>query len=199
MDGNLAYADEPRTELIGGKIVAMSPHPTYNHNQIAGHIYAIFVAYLKGKTCTAISDNLSLFLEEGKEEYCPDVMVVCDPSKRKENGIHGAPDLVVDVLSPSTSKRDRTHKKDVYAQHGVKEYWIVSPRECSIEQYILEDGQLNLHEIYTYYSERELEKMREKERAEVVTHFKCTLFDDLDIDLADIFYDLLPSGPWAED
>jgi len=192
MNTNLAYKEEPRTEIIDSQIVAMSPRPTFNHNRIASHIYTIFDSYLKGEICTAIADGTDLYLVDQKEEYVPDMMVVCDRSKLRKDGVHGAPDLAVEVLSPSTSKRDRTHKKDVYAQCGVREYWIISPRERSIEQYFLEDGQLNLHEVYTYYPDDELAEMKEEDRAEVVTHFKCSLFEDLNIQLSDIFYDLLP-------
>lgn len=192
MSTNLAYKEEPRTELIGGKVVAMSPRPAFNHNRIASHIYTIFDSYLKGKICTAIADGTDLYLVDEKEEYVPDMMVVCDRSKLRKDGVHGAPDLVVEVLSPGTSKRDRKHKKDIYAQCGVREYWIVSPGEQAIEQYFLENGKLELHEVYTYYPDDELAGMKEEDRAEVVTHFKCSLFEDLDINLSDIFYDLLP-------
>jgi len=193
MNTNLAYQDEPRTELIDGQVVAMSPRPAFNHNQIASHIYALFDHYLKGKTCTAIADGTDLYLVKGKERFIPDVMVVCDRSKLKRDGVHGAPDLAVEVLSPSTSKRDRKHKQAVYAHCGVREYWIVSPGDRSIEQYFLEDGNLNLQEIYTYYPESELMEMDEEDRADIATHFKCSLFDDLDVYLSDIFRDLLPN------
>jgi len=196
MDTSLAYKEKPRTELIGGQVVAMSPRPTFNHNRIASHIYSIFDNYLKGKTCTAIADGTDLYLLERREEYIPDMMVVCDRSKLKRDGVHGAPDLAVEVLSPSTSKRDRTHKRDIYAKCGVKEYWIVSPGERAIEQYFLENGKLELQEVYTFYPDDELEAMEEKDRAEVATHFKCSLFEDLDIHLSDIFYDLLPDFPY---
>jgi len=130
---------------------------------------------------------MDLYLTE-ENQFIPDFMVVCDPDKIKSDGVHGAPDLVVEVLSTSTMRNDRTHKKDVYARCGVREYWIVSPAEKSIEQYFLEDGQFVLHDIYTLHADWELEQMSEEERAAVVTHFKCSLFDDLDISLEDIFY-----------
>ncbi len=116
-------------------------------------------------------------------------MVICDRSKIKPNGVHGAPDLVVEVLSPGTAKNDRTYKKEVYAQCGVREYWIVSIGDKSIEQYFPENGQFVLHEIYMLHPDWELASMSAEERAAVVTHFKCSLFDDLDISLEDVFYD----------
>ena len=110
-------------------------------------------------------------------------MIVCDPNKIKSRGVFGAPDLVVEVLSPSTAKNDRGYKKDVYAKYGVKEYWIAVPETKSIEQYLLTYGQLLLNEIYTippdYFTEEEC--------AEFVQEFRCSLYDDLLIKLADIF------------
>ncbi len=117
----------------------------------------------------------------------PDFMVVCDPKKIQPKGIFGAPDLVAEVLSPSTAHRDRSYKKDVYEQAGVKEYWIVSTAEKSVEQYLLQDGRFVLANTYTQYPDYLLEDMTEEELAALVTEFKCSLYDDLLIKLADIF------------
>lgn len=192
MRSNLAYyEDAPREELIGGKIIAMSPRPLYNHNRVAGRIYKLFEDYLEDRSCAAISDGTELFLTE-EDRFVPDFMVVCDPNKIKRNGVHGAPDLVAEILSPSTSKRDKMYKKNVYEKCGVREYWLVDTLNRSIEQYLLEDGRLELREIYTLFQDDDLEQMNEEERAAVSTHFKCSLFDDLDIALADIFKKLIP-------
>jgi len=187
MSGNLAYQEDRREELIGGKVVVMSPRPSVNHNRVAFNIAFLFERYLRGKRCTPFADGTDLYLTD-EEQYIPDFMVVCDPEKIKLDGIHGAPDLVVEVLSPSTVKNDRTHKKEVYAKCGVWEYWIANPVDKSIEQYFLENGQFVLHDIYALHADWELAKMSEEERAAVVTHFNCSLFDDLDIFVEDIFY-----------
>jgi len=186
MDGNLAYQEEFKEELIGGKIVMMAPAAT-NHTFVSGNIYAIFWHYLRGKKCTPISDGSTVFLTE-EDHFIPDVMVICDPSKVKKDGVYGAPDLVVEVLSPSTMHRDKTHKKDVYAKCGVREYWLVSPGDKSIDVYRGENGKFSLHSVYALHPDWELARMSEEERAAVVTHFKCGLFDDLDIALSDVFY-----------
>lgn len=191
MNSNLAYQEEVRTELIGGKVVAMSPRPAWNHVSAVGNIYNIFSYYLRGKACVPIMDGFDLFLTE-KDHFVPDMMVVCDRNKIKPDGVHGAPDLVVEVLSPRTAKYDREHKKKVYEKCGVREYWIVSPGEKTVEQYLLRDGQLALEEIYVLYPDYTLQRMSEEECAAVVTHFKCSLFDDLEIALADIFQRMLP-------
>ena len=187
MSGNLAYQEERREELIGGEVVAMSPSPGWNHVAVAGNIYKIFANYLSGKKCTPIQDGFDLYLDDGNQ-FVPDFMVVCDPGKIKGNGVFGAPDLVVEVLSPSTMRNDKTRKKNAYARCGVREYWLVSPAEKSVEIYRLDNGDLILSDIYAVHQDWELAQMNDEERAAVVTRFKCSLFDDLDISLEDIFY-----------
>lgn len=187
MNDNLAYREERNIELIGGEVVAMSPSPVWNHMAVSGNIYGIFRDYLKGKKCTPIQDGFDLHLSE-EDVFIPDMMVVCDPDKIRPDGVHGAPDLVVEVLSPSTAKNDRTRKKDVYARCGVREYWLVSPGDKLVEVYRAEGTELVLHDIHTLYPDWMLARMSEEERAAVVTHFKCSLFDDLEISLEDIFY-----------
>ena len=187
MNENLAYQDPVWEELIDGKVVLMSPRPTVNHNFVASNIYSIFNRYLKGKGCTPFSDGTDLYLTE-KDRFVPDGMIVCDRDKIQTDGVHGAPDLVVEVLSPSTAKNDIGHKKDVYEACGVKEYWIVSPAEKSVEQYILTDGKYRLHQVYSVYPDWMLAKMKPEEREAVITEFRCSLYDDLNIKVEDIFY-----------
>ena len=191
MNSNLAYREEFREELIGGKAVAMSPRPMYNHNHIAFNIAVLFSNYLRGKPCTAIPDGTDLYLTE-EDRFVPDVMVVCDRDKIRRDGVHGAPDLVVEVLSPSTMRNDRMRKKKVYQACGVREYWLVDPENRTIEQYLLQDGKLELNMVYASCRDDELERMSEQEKAELETHFQCSLYSDFDIALEDIFSGLLP-------
>ena len=185
MNSNLAY-EESWEELIGGEVVAMSPRPAMDHNRVASNIYRLFSSYLKGRRCEAIADGTELYLTE-EDRFVPDGMIVCDPEKIKRDGVHGAPDLVVEVLSPSTGRYDRGHKMKVYAACGVREYWLVSPKEKFVEQYLLENGTLAFHEMYTVMPDYLLERMKEEEKAALVTEFKCSLFDDLSIRLEDVF------------
>ena len=194
MNSTFAYQEESWEELIDGTVVAMSPRPIVNHNRIAFNIAKIFDRYLEGKTCSAISDGVDLFLTE-KDRFVPDVMVVCDPSKIHWNGVFGAPDLVVEVLSPKTARYDRRHKKDVYESCGVKEYWIVDPANRTIEQYLLQNGSLQLEVVYISYPDYALAALSEKERTEVVKHFRCSLYGDLDISLDEIFSGLVSDHP----
>jgi Uma2 family endonuclease len=188
MSDNLAYQEERREELIGGKVVMMAP-ASAEHVYTAGSIYNIFKNYLKGKNCIPFSDGLLVHLTDDNK-FVPDMMVVCDRSKIKSDGVHGAPDLVVEVLSPSTAKDDRTRKKEVYEACGVPEYWLVSPTDKSIEVYLLESGKYILHDVYTVRPDWVLAQMTDEERSAVVTEFKCHLYDDLLIRLDDIFGDL---------
>ena len=127
-----------------------------------------------------------------EDRFVPDVMVVCDRDKIRRDGVHGAPDLVVEVLSPSTMRNDRMHKKEVYQACGVREYWLVDPENRTIEQYLLREEKLELNAVYVSIPDYELERMSEKEKAEVETHFRCSLYSDFDIALEDIFSGLLP-------
>lgn len=193
MNSNLAYQDDAwekrREELIDGKVFLMAPAAA-NHILVSGNIYNIFRNYLKGKKCVPFMDGMKVFLSE-KNHFVPDMMVVCDRDKIKRNGVHGTPDLVVEVLSHGTAKNDRSYKKDAYERSGVPEYWIVDLSNRSVEVYLLEDGRYKLDNIYILYSAEELEDMTDEEKSALVTEFKCHLYDDLIIRLDDIFYDLI--------
>ena len=114
-------------------------------------------------------------------------MVVCDPDKVKPRGIVGAPDLVVEILSRSTGRYDRGHKRDVYEKHGVREYWIVDPIRLSLEQYVLTDGKFHLRDMYHKYPKAVLADLRETERAAIPTEFQCAIFDGLTVRLDELF------------
>ena len=189
MQDNLAYRDPVREELIDGKVVAMSPRPSVNHNWISDNITYIFKNHLRGKNCVPFSDGVDLHLSK-KDIFVPDMMVVCDRNKIKRRGVYGTPDLVVEVLSPSTAGRDRGYKKDLYEASGVPEYWIVDPAARSIEVYLLSDGRYFLSGVYYFHTAEELEDLTEEEKDELAAEFKCHLYDDLVIRLEDIFGDL---------
>ena len=114
-------------------------------------------------------------------------MIVCDRDKIKWDGVHGAPDLVVEILSPSTAARDKGYKKDVYEASGVREYWIVNPMDRSVEVYLLVNGRFALDDIYYILPPEQMEAAKDKCR----TQLKCHLYDDLVIRLEDIFSGLI--------
>ena len=188
INDNLAYQEEPLYEILDGKVLAMSPAAP-RHNRIAGNIFLIFGNYLKKKKCVPLGDGTAVYLDE-QNRFIPDFMVVCDRSKIQSKWVYGAPDLLVEILSPSTARNDRMRKKDVYAASGVLEYWIVSPEEQSIEVYLLRDGAYTLDNLYAYCSDEDQADMTEAEKAGLTAEFKCHLFDDLTIRLEDIFGDL---------
>ena len=167
---NAAFFDEEQIpmELINGKIVMMSPRPRVNHTRVAGTIYRIFSAALKGKRCEAFPDDVDLYLDE-KNHFIPDAMIICDPSQVKGDRIDGAPSLVVEVLSPSTELRDRGVKMRAYAAAGVEEYWLVDVVSKRVEVYRQQDGRLEIQRVYTYYSPEE-----QKENAEKPEQFRLS-------------------------
>lgn len=186
---NLAYADEIYYELIDGETVMMTPRPAVNHTLISGNIHTIFNVFLKGKSCIPFGDGVDLYLSEDNR-FVPDGMIVCDRDKIKTRGIYGAPDLVIEVLSPSTAKNDRGKKKDAYEKAEVLEYWIVDPEIRTVEVYILEESKYILDNIYRMFSQNMLEDMTDEEKDNIITEFKCSLFDELVIKLDDIFKNL---------
>lgn len=190
MNRNLAYQEKLWEELIDGEVVLMSPRPSVNHNTVAGNIFILLHQYLKGKTCRPFADGVDLYLTE-KDRFVPDGMVVCNRGKIKADGVHGAPDLVIEVLSPGTARYDRGKKMRAYEKAGVREYWIVNPADKTVEQYLLDVGELVLHDVYSLLPDYMLEKLTEEERAALVTEFRCSLYDDLVISLEDIFADTL--------
>ena len=186
---NLAYKEPPVTELIEGKTYLMSPRPRLQHNFVSSNIYHIFATYLHGKTCKAIADGTDLFLDK-ENHYVPDTMIVCDRSKLKSDGVHGAPDLVVEVLSPSTAQNDRGAKMRHYAAAGVKEYWIVSPIGKSVEVYLNQDGHFELDAMYTIFSNWDLERMDDEERKAIRMEIPVSLYDDFRVSVEEIFEDV---------
>lgn len=186
MNENLAYQEEPREELLNGKIVMMSS-PSVNHNFVAGNIYHAFRSYLKGKTCRAFSDGVDVYLTEN-DRVVPDAMIVCNKDIIKLNGIHGAPDLVVEILSPGTAKNDKGYKKDLYEKSGIKEYWIVDPVSRSIEAWLLSGGKYALDEVYALYPDG---AVTEKEWSESKKEIPVSLYRNFRIPLEEIFQGLL--------
>ena len=120
----------------------------------------------------------------------PDTMIVCDRSKLKSDGVHGAPDLVVEVLSPSTAQNDRGAKMRHYAAAGVKEYWIVSPIGKSVEVYLNQDGHFELDAMYTIFSNWDLERMDDEERKAIRMEIPVSLYDDFRVSVEEIFEDV---------
>ena len=185
LEAQLAYQEEYSDyEIIDGQVYMMS-RPTMSHQRISKNIIGIFDNYLDGKRCEAVLEQ-DVYLSE-EDNFIPDVMIVCNPDIIEEDGIHGVPDLVVEILSKSTAKRDRTDKFLKYEKYGVKEYWIVDPFSKSVAVYLLKDGKFEHDNNYSIYNEFEWRKLTEQERAEAKFEIKVSLYDDFVVQVKDIF------------
>lgn len=153
----LSWDSDVRCELIEGEPMMMAPGPSTAHQDILGELFAQFHAHLKGKPCKAYLSpfDVRLFEQEGDRPadvdtvVQPDLMVVCDKSKVDARGIHGTPDLVIEILSPSTWRHDCLIKYSLYQKAGVKEYWIVDAEKQVVLVHTLEDGQYHAPRVYT--------------------------------------------------
>jgi Uma2 family endonuclease len=128
------WPDEERWELIEGVAYSMSPAPQRWHQEIQARLITGIRLFLKGKPCKAFGAPFDVILPRADESddevdtvVQPDIVVFGDRSKLTKAGARGAPDMVVEILSPSTSKKDQREKFDLYEKHGVREYWIVDP------------------------------------------------------------------------
>ena len=143
----LTWPDDVRYELIDGVAYLMAPAPTLEHQDIAGEIYYQLRQQLEGKPCRPYIAPVDVRLPKRNEAdeaidtvVQPDVIVVCDQGKLDRRGVRGAPDFVVEVLSPSTAFHDHKRKREVYERAGVKEYWLVDPVERTIHIYRLDEN-----------------------------------------------------------
>lgn len=152
----LTWEENERIEIINGEAVMMAP-PSSTHQEISGALFAQLYNYLEGKQCRVYAAPFAvrLFEQDGDAPEDvdtmvePDLSVICDRSKIDKHGCKGAPDMVVEILSPSTRRHDRLVKLDLYQRAGVREYWIVNPEDKTV-QVMLQDGagSLRIHEDY---------------------------------------------------
>lgn len=138
-----------KDEKINGEIVNMSPAPNYQHSVVNGKIYAKILDGLKDSLCLVFMENIDYKYSKDSDDYLePDIIICCDRSKIRGNSYYGTPKFIAEVLSPSTVRRDRGIKMEIYERCGVEEYWIVSPVERAVEIYYLKDGKYVLEDSY---------------------------------------------------
>ena len=180
--------EESRYEIIGGKKVLMAASPKPYHNSIVIQLVVIFGSYLKIKQNGAgIFTGIDVHFPDG-DIFRPDLFIIRNLKDiQRDKAIHGVPDLVVEVLSRSTSKKDFGEKKDSYEKNGVKEYWIINPEDKSIQVYYLTDGKFKLDYVYQNYSDDDLEILEESERNAIKYDIKVSIFDDLTVNVNDVF------------
>jgi Uma2 family endonuclease len=176
----LQWDDEQRWELIDGVPYNMSPAPTFTHQKVSGNIFAAFHHYLLDKACEVLAAPFDVRLSEEEQDgdqeafhvIQPDIVVICDRHKIDRRGCKGAPDLVVEILSPGTAvKRDRRDKFRLYEKYGVREYWIVDPLHETIEVYLLQENGFGEQQLYI--------------KGDVM---EVSIFEDCQIRLDDVFH-----------
>lgn len=176
-------------EIIGGKkFMAPAPNPT--HGGVIMRLGMIIGSYLDANDGGyVLGDNTDVHFPDGTL-LKPDLSIVTEKNSAIIDwgrGINGVPDMVVEVLSKSTKKKDVTIKKDLYEAQGVREYWIVDPWARSVAVYLLRDGKYFLDEDYILFDEEDLNYMTEEEKSEVKHEVPVATLDGLKIPLKYIF------------
>jgi Uma2 family endonuclease len=163
---------EEQLEYIDG-VIYNQASPSTDHQRIVSRLHLALGNYFYGKTCEAMVSPYDIILKNEKEKHKiqPDISIICDEKGFTKNNYVGSPTLVIEVLSPSTSSRDLITKMNLYMRFGIKEYWIVSPKNKEIQIYNFEDCQLK-QELTTYRNNEIL---------------FSNIFENLKIDLSKIF------------
>jgi Uma2 family endonuclease len=151
----LEWPEDARYELIDGEAFLMAPAPLVEHQEVAGEVYRQLANQLDGQPCRPYIAPVDVRLPRTDEVDAaidtvvqPDVLVVCDPAKIDRRGVRGAPDWLLEVLSPSTAAHDQIAKRRTYERAGVREYWLVHPGDRTLTVYLLDNGQYGRPEIY---------------------------------------------------
>lgn len=172
----LTWRFKERIEIIKGKIFKMSPAPARKHQDISAKLFVKIGSYLENKSCKYYSAPFDVRFPNGNNDndpftvVQPDICIVCDHSKLDDKGCNGAPDFIVEILSPSTAAKDIQDKFELYEENGVKEYWIVDPENKILDIFTLKSGKYVL-----------VSKYNEEQNVSPV------LFPDLIIELGKIF------------
>ncbi len=151
----LEWPRDERWELIDGAAHNMGPAPSTRHQLVSIALSAQIYNFLSDKECSVIAAPFDIrFSKEIDDDDSisdvvqPDIVVVCDSSKLDDRGCRGAPDFIVEIVSPSTAGRDYILKSKLYEKNGVKEYWIVHPTDNIIHVYLLDGDKyrISVHE-----------------------------------------------------
>ena len=152
----LTWGEDERIEIIDGEAVMMAP-PLRVHQEISTKLVQQLANFLDGKRCKVYHAPFAvrLFEENGDRPEDvdtmvePDITVVCDPDKLDKYGCKGVPDMVIEILSPSTRRHDLAVKYRLYQRAGVREYWIIDPDTKVVQVFRLEDGLYNAPDVFT--------------------------------------------------
>ncbi len=170
-DDYRSWSEEERWELIAGVAWSMSPAPSRMHQKISIELAKQFSVFLEGGKCEVYAAPFDVKLSPETEDEAPtvlqpDIVLCCDPQKLTDWGLQGPPDLVVEIVSPESGRKDRKEKFLLYERYGVSEYWIVDPDEEVVEIYRLDGGRFE--RIGAFGPE-------DKPGAPVLSGFECDL------------------------
>lgn len=162
---------DERLEFIDGEVF-LQASPSTRHQSIVGEIFTAFKSFFKGKSCVPFISPFDVILQNETETHRvqPDIMIICDTSGLNDKNYTGVPTLVVEVLSDATASRDLIKKMNLYMEFGVAEYWVVSPKNNSVQVFTLENGVYHEPQMY-------------KETGMV----QSLIFKELKVPMADIF------------
>ena len=175
-------------ELIDGKKFRL-PSMTPAQDRIKGRVMLGIGKYLIENKRGYFFSNVEVHFDE-KNIFVPDFVVVLKENEQilaQGDFIYGAPDMVVEILSRSTKKRDVTIKKDAYERNGVREYWIIDPYMKAISVYHLRDGKYEFDDEYILFDDKEFELLTDEEKAEVKHEVPVSILDGLKVPLKYIF------------
>lgn len=152
----LTWPEDERWELINGVPYNMTLAPTPKHQEILGEFFRLLANWLKGNKCKVYmapfdvrlvgSETIDSLIDKVVQ---PDITVVCDLKKIDGRGCLGIPDMIIEILSPSTFKRDLGIKLDLYENSGVQEYWVVHPLDKTVMVFRLQNGQYGKPTVYS--------------------------------------------------
>lgn len=178
-------------ELIEGEKF-MAPSPGWGHVKVTANLIKIIGTYASiNKLGIVAADNFDVHFPDGSL-FKPDFIFVSAEKaksffKSKDSTLHGVPDMVAEIFSRSTMKRDLGIKKDVYERNGVKEYWLIDPWSENIQVYLLRDGKYFLDDVYHNWSETELNELTDEERAEIKFEVPVNVLDGFKVKIKNIF------------
>ncbi len=172
----LTWPEDERWEIIDGTAYLQGA-PLRIHQEISGELYTRFHNYLSGKTCRVYHAPFCVRLDAEKREEDiknvvePDITIVCNLSILDDRGCNGVPDMIIEIISPSSAKKDRVEKFNKYEKAGVKEYWIVEPDEQIVSVFTLQaNGRYGRPDMFTNEDK-----------------INVAIFPDLEIDLTTVF------------
>ena len=180
----LSWQFDGAIELIKGKIMAMSPAPSSEHQCIVTNLGGVLYNFFYKKPCKLFYAPFDVRLYDRKKSIVanidiysvvqPDLCVICDKTKIDSKGCLGSPDWVIEILSRGNSKKEMQLKYQLYQESGVKEYWLVYPGEKAVHQFVL-DEDTEKYQLLAMYSGEDIATPQ--------------LFPDCQIDLSEVFED----------